>query len=271
MNDQDIACRYAFLDSGTGGLPYLSQLRFHAPRASCAYVADTEHFPYGEKTRDEVIRYSVATAGRLLSRFSPEVVIVACNTISVAALESLRAAYDIPFVGTVPAIKLASARSKRRKIGLLATERTVRDPYTDALIRDFAPDCEVVRIGDSELIARIERDLITAGHDERLRAVTPSVERFLDAGVDAIVLACTHFLHVDAEIREAAGPGVEIIDSREGVVHQAMRLVPPDAPDADPASAARGVLCVTGGIDAQAMGRYASYAPLFGLSWGGVI
>jgi glutamate racemase len=233
-------------------------------------VADTEPFPYGEKTRDEVIRYSVATAGRLLSRFSPEVVIVACNTISVAALESLRAAYDIPIVGTVPAIKLASARSKRRKIGLLATERTVRDPYTDALIRDFAPDCEVVRIGDSELIARIERDLITAGHDERLRAVTPSVERFLDAGVDAIVLACTHFLHVDAEIREAAGPGVEIIDSREGVVHQAMRLVPPDAPDADPASAARGVLCVTGGIDAQAMGRYASYAPLFGLSWGGV-
>ena len=257
--------QYAFLDSGTGGLPYLAQLRTHAEGCSCAYVADTAHFPYGEKTRDEVIRFSLSTAKRLVERFMPEVVIVACNTISVAALEALRASFPVPFVGTVPAIKLAAARSKNRKIGLLATERTVRDPYTDALICDFAPDCEIVRIGDSTLISRIERELVTAGREERLAAVLPSVERFRSAGVDTIVLACTHFLHVDAEIREAAGPDIAIIDSREGVVQQALRLVKPAE------GKGSGVFSITGGIDAEAEGRYRSYAKLFGISWGGTL
>ncbi len=263
QEDSGKAYQYAFLDSGTGGLPYLAQLRSHAPSCSCAYVADTAHFPYGEKTRDEVIRFSLATTRRLVERFRPELVIVACNTISVAALEALREAFSVPFVGTVPAIKLAAARSKNRKIGLLATERTVRDPYTDALIRDFAPDCEIVRIGDSTLISRIERELVTAGREERLAAVMPSVERFRAAGVDTIVLACTHFLHVDAEIREAAGPGIGIIDSREGVVQQALRLVTPAPGEGS------GVFSVTGGIDGAAEERYRTYANLFGISWGG--
>lgn len=261
--DRTQTYQYAFLDSGTGGLPYLAQLRAHASGCSCAYVADTEHFPYGEKTRDEVIRFSLATTKRLIERFRPEVVIVACNTISIAALAAMRESFSVPFVGTVPAIKLAASKSKKRKIGLLATERTVKDPYTDSLIRDFAPDCEIVRIGDSTLISRIERELVTAGRDERLAAVRPSVDRFRAAGVDTIILACTHFLHVDAEIREAAGPGIEVIDSREGVVQQALRLVAPDGTDRD------GVFCVTGGIDDEAEARYRTYADLFGISWGG--
>jgi len=258
--------QYAFLDSGSGGLPYLAQLRSHAPLASCVYLADTRHFPYGEKTRDEVILFASDAVRTLLEHFNPECVIVACNTISVAALDSLRQSFDIPFVGTVPAIKLAAASSKNRKIGLLATERTVCDPYTDDLIAKHAPDCDITRIGDSTLISRIERELVTATRQERLEAVMPSVERFRKAGVDTIVLACTHFLHVTDEIREAAGDGIEIIDSREGVVQQAMRLVPPRENDH------AGSMCyVTGGLSDEGMERFRTYASLFDSAWGGVL
>ncbi len=267
MNDTvKTSYQYAFLDSGSGGLPYLAQLRSHEPGASCVYLADTHHFPYGEKTRDEVISFATDAVRNLLEHFNPDCVIVACNTMSVAALESLRETFDIPFVGTVPAIKLASAISKKRKIGLLATERTVCDPYTDDLIAKYAADCEITRIGDSTLISRIERELVTAGREQRLAAVKPSVDRFREAGVDTIVLACTHFLHVTEEIRESAGEGITIIDSREGVVQQAMRLVPPRE------NGHSGSVCyVSGGLSDEGMERFRTYASLFDISWGGIL
>jgi len=258
--------QYAFLDSGSGGLPYLAQLKATAPAASCVYLADTKHFPYGEKTREEVISFAVETVGNLLERFSPELVIVACNTISVAALTTLRATYSIPFVGTVPAIKLASAQSINRKIGLLATERTVTDPYTDALVAEFASDCEIVRIGDSKLISRIESELLTASREERIKAVSPSIEKFKAAGVDTIVLACTHFLHVSEEIGEVAGKGIRIIDSRDGVVHQALRLVSPNE-----RGHSLGACYITGGITPVMEERFQTYAKIFGISWGGIL
>jgi len=288
----DTTYTYAFLDSGSGGLPYLAQLKANAPGASCVYVADTAHFPYGEKTRDEVIQFAVGTVGRLLERFRPEAIIVACNTISVAALPALREAYAVPFIGTVPAIKLAASLSKNRKIGLLATERTVRDPYTDRLIADFADDCEIVRIGDSTLISRIERELVTADREARLAAVRPSIDRFRAAGVDTIVLACTHFLHVSEEIREVAGDGIQVIDSREGVVHQALRLVPPRgsrcsgsgdetaagdtacgdlAGEPAPADHGGGACYITGGVSADTEELYKTYSNLFGITWGGIL
>jgi len=265
MKDTNATYQYAFLDSGSGGLPYLAQLRSHAPEASCVYLADTLHFPYGTKTRDEVIRFASDTVERLLERFKPEVIVIACNTISVAALPALRERFSVPFVGTVPAIKSAAAATRNRKIGLLATERTVTDPYTDELIRQFAADCEITRIGDSVLVSRIENELVTAGREARLEAVRPSVERFKAAGVDTIVLACTHFLHVCEEIHEAAGNDVQVIDSREGVVSQALRLV-----GAKPGGG-KGAFYVSGPLTPESEARYLTYSRLFGISWGGVL
>lgn len=258
--------QYAFLDSGSGGLPYLAQLKTDAPNASCVYLADTAHFPYGEKTRDEVVRYAIDSVGILLNHFRPEVIIIACNTISVAALDVLRERYSLPFVGTVPAIKLGAAASLNRKIGLLATSRTVNDPYTDQLIAQFAADCKVVKIGDSTLVSRIETELVSASHEERLQAVRPSIEQFKTAGVDTIILACTHFLHVIDEIHEMAGPDIRIIDSRDGVIHQALRLVPPRN-----FHHGEKVCYITGSVSDEAEARYTTLTEKFGITWGGVI
>lgn len=263
--------QYAFLDSGSGGLPYLAQLQFHSPHASCVYLADTKHFPYGEKNREEVIQYASQAVSLLLDRFSPQVIIIACNTMSVAALEHLRSRFSVPFVGTVPAIKLAASSSKNRKIGLLATERTVSDPYTDDLIARFASDCEIIRIGDSPLIARIESDLVTASYEERLAAVKPSIERFRAACVDTIVLACTHFLHVRDEIHEIAGSDITIIDSREGVVHQALHLAPPVSQKSENTSGNTSICYITGGVSSAMESRYRTYSGLFGITWGGIL
>jgi len=259
--------QYAFLDSGIGGLPYLSQLLDAAPGSSCVYLADTLHFPYGEKTRDDIIQYALDSVQKLLEHFNPQVIIVACNTMSVVALGALRQRFPVPFVGTVPAIKLAAEHSRNRRIGLLATERTVTDPYTDELIQRFADDCHVERIGDSTLVAAIEHTLIGADQAQRLSAVRPSMERFRRAGVDTVVLACTHFLHVIDEIHEASGPQIHVIDSRNGVIQQALRLAPP----AGNVCGCRSVCHITGGIDESIVNRYKALCGHFDIDWEGIL
>ena len=214
-----------FLDSGTGGLPYMLKLKELAPEIRCVYVGDTANFPYGEKTLEQIESMTKQTVERALKCFNPQIVVVACNTMSVAALKTLRECFSVPFVGTVPAIKLAAASTENKKIGLLATRHTIEDPYTDDLINQFANNCSVYRRGDGELISFIEHHLFTASHEERLKAAEPAVSFFKKCGVDAIVLACTHFLHLIKEFEELSENNIKIIDSREGVAKQALRLL----------------------------------------------
>ncbi|MBQ9239487.1 MAG: glutamate racemase [Treponema sp.] len=216
----------AFLDSGTGGIPYMQHLMERAPERQCVYVADSAHFPYGEKTPAEIIEHALAATTLIVRQFSPRAVIIACNTISVTALPALRAAFPtVPIVGTVPAIKRAAAISRNRRIGLLATRATIAHPYTVQLEQRFAADCTIVPRADGTLIAFIEHDLFGASAVARHNAVAPAVSYFLEHGCDTIVLACTHFLHMAEDIAQAAGAGIAVIDSRDGVVRQALAVI----------------------------------------------
>lgn len=236
--------QFAFLDSGTGGIPYMLYLKQHFQDARCVYLGDTANFPYGEKSADEVIACTKKAVSLILERFNPEAIVIACNTMSVTALAAVREAFpSVPFVGTVPAIKLAAAVTENKCIGLLATRQSVSNPYTEKLIADFASDCRVVKRGDPDLIDFIEKKLFTASPEERVAAVTPAVEYFRSQGADTIILGCTHFIHMAEDIQKAAGSSVRVIDSRDGVVKQAMRVIGggarAGAPKADE-SAARG-------------------------------
>lgn len=216
---------FAFLDSGTGGLPYMGYLKSACPEASCLYLADTKNFPYGEKTPEQVIAATREAVELVLSRFSPAAFVLACNTMSVTALESLRQDFPkIHFIGTVPAIKVAAAKTRNNTIGLLATEATLRHPYTQRLIHDFASSCRVVSRGDGKLIRFIEQHLLCQDRNLYLEVAHPAVDFFLEQNVDTIVLGCTHFLHIAAEIQQLAGEGVQVVDSREGVIRQALRI-----------------------------------------------
>ena len=218
---------FAFLDSGTGGIPYMLSLKEKVPNASCVYLGDTAHFPYGQKTQKEVVAAASKAVELIQKKWSPKTLIVACNTISVTALDDLRARFpSLPIVGTVPAIKLAAKVTANKRVGLLATNATVRHPYSQKLIEDFASDCAVFKRGDPDLIDFIEKKLFTASRAERLAAVRPAVDYFAANGCDTIILGCTHFTHIADDIQAAAGDNVRVIDSREGVANQALRVFP---------------------------------------------
>ena len=120
-----------FFDSGVGGLSILAPARAALPTAPIVYAADSAGFPYGTKSEAEIAARVPALLGRLVERYRPRIAVIACNTASTIALQHVRAALDIPVVGTVPAIKLAALLSKSRVFGVLGTDATVRQPYVD--------------------------------------------------------------------------------------------------------------------------------------------
>src|SRR3546814_768765 len=148
----DVAQPILFFDSGVGGLSVLAPTRRLLPAAPLVYVADNGGFPYGTKTEAEIAARVPALLGRLVERYRPRLVVIACNTASTIALAAVRSALDLPIVGTVPAIKPAAAMSKTRVIGVLGTDATVRQPYVDRLSAEFASDCLVLRPGSARLV-----------------------------------------------------------------------------------------------------------------------
>lgn len=212
-----------FLDSGIGGLPYLIRFRELNPAEHLVYCADTAHFPYGKRSADDVREILLSLAGRVISVFDPKIIVLACNTASVSALAALRQAYGTPFVGVVPAVKPAAGLSKNRTIGIMATDRTVEEAYTDDLIRRFAGDCHILRYADGDIVEFVESRLLDAGGEERDVIIGRAVSAL--EGADTVVLACTHFIHLREDIRRAFGPGVEVVDSVEGVVRQTLRVL----------------------------------------------
>lgn len=225
-----------FFDSGVGGLSVLTPTRALLPRAPLVYAADSAGFPYGTRSEAEIAARVPALLGRLAERYRPRLIVIACNTASTIALGHVRAALDVPIVGTVPAIKPAAALSRTRTIGVLGTQATVRQPYVDQLAAEFAADCTVIRHGSAELVELAEAKL----HGEplatdRFRAVLDGL--FGQPGgtaIDVIVNACTHFPLVEAELAAAAPRPVTFVDGGPGIARRIAQLTEgqgwPDSP-----------------------------------------
>jgi glutamate racemase len=217
--------RIAFYDSGVGGLPYLERTRELLPGVSFDYLADSLHFPLGEKPQDEVASLVRESVGRLIAVSDPDIVVIACNTASVMALESLRREWPgTPFVGTVPAVKPAAAVTKKGKVAVLGTSRLVESPYMRDLVRKFAGKNEVRLVALGEWVEFIEKRWLASGEDERRAVVKPPVDALLREGVDVFVLSCTHFLYLAEDISACAGDGSSVIDSSDGVSRRVAEL-----------------------------------------------
>jgi len=217
---------FVFIDSGVGGIPYMTTLMQRAPEAACVYVADTANFPYGEKTHEQVVRCVTELVEKIRKKFEPKVIVVACNTMSVNALDAVREAFpDVKFVGTVPAIKLAASLSKNRRIGLLATHATCENPYNIELQKKFAADCTIVNRADPQLISFIEHNAFTASREDCLAAVKPAVDFFRQGDCDAVILGCTHFLNFTDVFEEACGADMKVVDSVDGVVRHSLEVL----------------------------------------------
>ena len=214
----DMNAPILFFDSGVGGLSVLGPTRALLPNASIVYAADSAGFPYGTKTEAELASRVPALLGRLVERYRPRLAVIACNTASTIALDHVRAALDIPVVGTVPAIKPAAEMSKTRVIGVLGTEATVRQPYVDNLAREFASDCTIVRHGSADLVTLAEAKL--AGDAVKQSAINAAVQPLRDTrNLDTVVLACTHFPLLTEELAIAL-PGVQFVDGGSGIARR---------------------------------------------------
>ena len=213
---------FVFIDSGVGGIPYMLELRKKEPSASCVYVADNANFPYGEKSHDQVVACVTAVVEKICKKFEPSEIVLACNTISVNALETLRLAFPaVKFVGTVPAIKLAASVSQKKRIGLIASSSTCENPYNIELKNKFASDCELIMRPDAELISFIEKNGFTATDIELENAVRSAIDFFAEKDCDVIILGCTHFLNIK-NVFEKVAQHITIVDSVDGVVRHAL-------------------------------------------------
>jgi len=240
-----------FFDSGVGGLSVLGPTRALLPTAPIVYVADSAGYPYGTKSDAELAERLPALLTRLVERFSPRLAVIACNTASTIALDHVRAALDIPVVGTVPAIKPAALLSKTRVIGVLGTEATVRQPYVDDLASRFAVDCIVIRHGSPELVAIAEAKLAGEAIDPATiaAAVRPMLDQSCGAKIDTIVLACTHFPLIAEELGVAM-PGVTFVDGGAGIARRIAWLTQGQAwPDVAP----DGIALFTGDAPSPAL------------------
>ena len=232
-----------FFDSGVGGLSVLAPTRELLPGAPLVYAADNAAFPYGTRSEAEIAARVPALLGRLVERYRPRLAVIACNTASTIALDAVRAALDLPVVGTVPAIKPAAELSKSRVIGVLGTEATVRQPYVDDLAARFAADCTVIRHGSAELVAMAEAKLAGTLPDPAAvaAALAPLLEAPGSADMDVIVLACTHFPLLAEEIA-AATPAITLIDGGPGIARRIAYLTQGQP---WPAAAAPGIAVFT--------------------------
>jgi glutamate racemase len=218
----DATAPILLFDSGVGGLTVLTELRKLLPQAPVIYAADTAGLPYGEKTEAEVAARVAGLLGRLAERYRPRLITIACNTASTIALGMVRDVLEVPIVGTVPAIKPAAAMTRTGAIGLLGTAATIRQGYVDRLEAEFASGKRLIRHAAPELVAAAEA---------RLRGAAPDPQVFVDAAeglraqpggeeIDTVVLACTHFPLVAAELGAALGDNVRFVDGAAGIARR---------------------------------------------------
>jgi glutamate racemase len=230
------------IDSGLGGLTVLREVVKVRPDARYVYVADDVFFPYGHHSEDQIVARVVPLVGELISAHRPDLVVIACNTMSVSVMSPLRATYGVPFVGTVPAIKPACAASKTKLVSVLGTRATVKREYTQALIRDHGQGCEVTLVGSGDLASLAEAAL--SGVEVSDRAIfTELAPCFVGHGevasrrTDTIVLACTHYpLLMDRLVRLAPWP-VDWIDPAPAIARRVADLLGPAGIEADHAGA----------------------------------
>jgi glutamate racemase len=204
-------------DSGVGGLTVLHECLVSLPHEDFVYLGDTARFPYGERSRDELERFSRELARRLLDE-EAKLLVVACNSATSAALPALREELEgrVPLIGVVsPESRLAARVTRSGRVGLLATEATVASGAYERALAEAAPDASLVAVACPELAPLIQ------GGGEWDERVVEAVESYCAplraAEVDAVILGCTHYPLVRAMIQRALGRGVEIVSSGQAI------------------------------------------------------
>lgn len=195
VNGSSTSPKVLVFDSGAGGLSVVRAMLHRLTGCHFIYAADRDYFPYGTKADSELTPRIVTQIEALYQRHSPSIIVIACNTASTLALDTLRSSIPCPFVGVVPAIKPASRLTQSGVIGVLATPATVNRPYTRRLIEQFAPTHQVILHGSDTLVELAEQKV--AGEAIESSIIQKELDTLFQMphgqDIDTVVMACTHF------------------------------------------------------------------------------
>ena len=217
---KDSSLPIAVFDSGVGGLTVLHECLVSLPHEDFLYLGDTARFPYGERSPDELLRFARELVGVLLEEGS-KLLVIACNSATAAALPALREELEgeLPLVGVVrPESRLAARTTRNGKIGLLATPATVASGAYERAVTAAGPGLELQAVPSAELAPLIQEG---GEVDERVIAcVEEACSPLKSAGVDTVILGCTHYPLVRPVLQRALGRGVTIVSSGEAIASE---------------------------------------------------
>lgn len=252
-----------FFDSGVGGLTVLREVVRRLPEESTLYVGDNARAPYGPRTDDEVIRFSGECLDELASR-DVKAIVVACNTSSAVALSELRRRYDLPILGVVrPGASAAALATRSRRVGVIATQATVRSHAYFEAIKDENPFVEVYEHATPELVPLVEAGRLDGEEVEGIvrRELAPLLGARDARGdfifplpaserIDTLLLGCTHYPLLAPIIQAVAGPDIAVIDSASATASALASLLEVGALTAPAGSQATHIQYTTGDVGA---------------------
>ena len=211
----------AVFDSGVGGISVLRHLRRWMPGERYVYFGDSANAPYGSRPTEEVRDLTLAAAEKLITEYPVKALVLACNTATAAAVKELREIYpERIIIGIEPALKVAADHFPGGRVGVMATEVTLREEKFDSLLHRFDENCSVAKIPAPGLVELIEQGRAGAPETEELlrRILTPYIGK-----LDALVLGCTHYPFAAGAISRVLGSGVTLLDGGEGTARETRR------------------------------------------------
>lgn len=219
----DTTTPIGIFDSGVGGLSVLRAIRAQMPEESVIYFGDQGHIPYGPRPMEQIRDFS-ETITKFLLEQGAQVIVVACNTASAAALKYLREKFPaVPFVGMEPAVKPAAEYTRTGKVGILATPTTFQGELYASVVERFANGVEIFQNTCSGLVQEIEQGNLNG--NETRRILVEALQPMLEKNIDTVVLGCTHYPFVIPLIQEIAGERVRVIDPAPAVARQVRRVL----------------------------------------------
>lgn len=213
MNNNPIG----IFDSGVGGLTVWKTLLKEFKNESFIYFADSKNCPYGNKTNEEIVKLSASTVDFLIEQ-ECKLIVVACNTATSAAINTLRANYSVPIIGIEPAIKPASLLSNTGNVGVLATQSTVNGGHFKSTSEKFAKNTNVITQIGYGLVDQVENDLINSVKTEEL--LQQYIRPMIDNRVDYIVLGCTHYPLLKDQINKITKGKIHLLEPSEAIAKQ---------------------------------------------------
>ncbi len=209
-------------DSGVGGVSIWKEIRAKLPSEDTIYLADSKNAPYGEKLPQHILDLSIKNTELLLKK-GCKLIVVACNTATTNAIDHLRSNYPVPFIGIEPAIKPAALGSSSGKVGVLATRGTLSSALFHSTSRNHASHIEILEQEGTGLVELIEEGKALA--EETRGLIRAFIAPMVAAGIDHLVLGCTHYPHLIPILKEELPEGVRIIDCGEAVAMQTSRIL----------------------------------------------